>query len=347
MDRSFPSTVRMVDIARRAGCSHAAVSHVLTGAGAGKIRVSAKKAILIRRIARQLDFQPNHAARQLKGMHSHILGIISRNWRDVFQLRMFSWLQQSAAGRGYQVLASQCQTPAELREAARTFRSRDVDGALCYAPLWEDPQPGLERVLSQWGPVVSLFGPVGMPGCGCVELDEADGIRQAVAHLHQRGRRRIALLLERESASTRSRRDGYLSAHRDLRLAVCPQLQYAGTADWVWDLPGFEQRVDAVVRRLALDEGADAVIAHDDYGAALVIQALSRLGLAVPKDVAIVGYQNDLIAHHLNPPLTTLHVPVREIVEQAVEMLIGMIQNPGTQPARQTVTPSLVVRGST
>lgn len=343
-----PAAVRMIDIARSAGCSRATVSHVLSGAGAGKIRVSEAKARQIRRIAQRLDFQPNHAALQLKGKHSRILGIISRNWRDAFQLRVFSWLQHFSAAHGYQVLAAQCQSPAELRQAAGNFISRGVDGIVCYSPPWEQPQPGLRAILRRFGHVVSLFGPLDVPDCCCLDLDEAGGVRQAVLHLHQRGRRRIALLLESDSESTRRRREGYLRAHRELGLP-CPRgLQYTGASTWVWDIPGVHQRVEQAVGDLVLKRQADALIAHDDYGAAFIYQALDRLGYRPGREVAVVGYQNDLVAHHLTPPLTSIHVPVRETVQRAVETILARIENPDApRPGDTVIRPELIVRDST
>lgn len=123
MHRQRPAhRTRLVDIGQRAGCSHAAVSCVLTGSGEGKIRVGQQKAELIHQLATEMSFRPNYAARQLKGKRSMVLGLVSRNWETSFHLRTFYWLQQACAARGYHILAAQCKSAPEMVPAA-------IDGA--------------------------------------------------------------------------------------------------------------------------------------------------------------------------------------------------------------------------
>jgi DNA-binding LacI/PurR family transcriptional regulator len=97
----------MFDVADHVGCSHSAVSHVLTGSGKGRIRVSKETVEKIRQTAEELDSQPSCAPRMLRGKHTGVLGVISSCWRDHTQLRVFSRVQQVTAANGYQVLTAQ------------------------------------------------------------------------------------------------------------------------------------------------------------------------------------------------------------------------------------------------
>lgn len=339
---------RLVDVAQRAGCSSAAVSCVLTGAGAGRIRVGQKKAELIRRAAADLNFRPNHAARQLKGKQSMVLGILSRNWETSFQLRTFYWLQQAAAAQGYHILTAQCQSAAEVAAAADEFLARGIDGAMCFGQDADAPDAESCLALARFPRLVSLFGRVDVPGSVCLRVCEASGISQAVEHLHQQGKRRVALILMPGGPGMEQRRKGFSAAHRRLGLTVLPeQIQPVGVYDWIWQQSDIAERVDAWIGRVVVDFGADAVIAQDDFRAAFLIQGLARRGLRVPQDVAVIGYENDLISHHLTPPLSTVHIPVREVAAAAVTMLVTAAATPSAAALKsRTFKPRLRVRGS-
>ena len=150
----------MIDIAQQAGISCSAVSHVLLGTGNGQIRVSEAKAAQIRQVAKQLNFKPNYAARQLKGKHSSAIGMLSSYWRDSLQLRVFSWVLQACSARGYQVLAAQGGTPDSLDRSIQEFNARGVQGVLCFAYGSDVEDPESLAVLAKMPYVVSLLGQV-------------------------------------------------------------------------------------------------------------------------------------------------------------------------------------------
>jgi DNA-binding LacI/PurR family transcriptional regulator len=343
-----PHRARLVDVAQRAGCSSAAVSCVLTGSGAGQIRVGPQKAELIRRAAADLNFRPNHAAQQLKGKQSLVLGILSRNWETTFQLRTFYWLQQAAAAQGYHILAAQCRSAAEVAATADEFLARGIDGAMCFGHDTDAPDAECCAALARFPHLVSLFGRVDVSGSVCLRVCEASGIAQAVEHLHQSGRRRMTLIVLPEGPGMEQRRKGFLAAHRRLGLKVrAEQIQTVEMFDWIWQQADLAERVDAWIERVVLGGGADAVIAQDDFRAAFLIQGLARRGLRVPQDVAVIGYENDLISHHLTPPLSTVHIPVREVAVAAVQMLVAAAASPSAAALKsKTFKPRLMVRGS-
>src|SRR5262245_26385021 len=98
----------MIDIAKRANVSRTAVTHVLTGAGAGHIGgVSAAKAQEIRRIAEELGYVPNFAAQQLAGKRSGILAALASRWNMATERRLLGWFEQVATAKGFDVLGGQ------------------------------------------------------------------------------------------------------------------------------------------------------------------------------------------------------------------------------------------------
>ncbi len=338
----------MIDIAQQAGVSRSAVSHVLLGTGSGHVRVSEVKAKQIRQLANKLHFKPNYAARQLKGKHASAIGMLSSYWRDSLQLRVFSWVQQACAAGGYQVLATQGGTIDSLNRSVQEFNARGVRGVLCFAYGSDVVEPASQAVLAKMPHVVSLLGQVNIQGAGYVDVDWAEGSRLAVEHLYQQGRRRIALVLEDvDNANNRLRQQGFLQALRKANLEAKPR-QVINTEPIIWDIPDHTARVDRILTHLLDDLRVDSIIAHDDFTAAFLIQGLTRRGLRVPQDIAIVGHENDLIAPHLNPPLTTIHLPIEQLVNTAVSKLIAVTEGvPAASLPMEKLPPILIARGST
>ena len=146
----------MIDIAHRAKVSRTAVTHVLTGAGAGQIGgVSAAKATEIRRIAAELGYVPNLAAQQLAGKRSGMIGALSRTWNMATERRLLGWLQQKANARGFDVLGAQSNDRVESVETfLENCQSRAVDGLFVMAfasdDLWSQAAPLLSKFCASW-----------------------------------------------------------------------------------------------------------------------------------------------------------------------------------------------------
>ncbi len=338
----------MKDIAELVGCSQASVSHVLTGTGTGNIRVSDKKAARIREVARQLHFRPNLAAQQLRGKCPSTLGMISSDWRDHLQLRNFCWVQEATSKRGYKVFAAEAKSKEQVRDTVDELQSRGVEAVLCFAAKGAIGDPAALEILAEIPHIVSLFGRTEIPGSVFVNIDWAEATRLAVAHLAETGRRRIALFLgNMNSENDLAQRSGFEAALSECGLGPEAGRCFDGSG-MIYDMPEVWDRLDAALDLAMDDWGADAIITYDDYLAALFIQRLTLRGLRVPDDLALVGQENDLVAPHLNPPLTTIQFPILKVVETAVAMLVGAVESPGSKPLQsKVIPPELVVRGST
>ena len=344
------SRITMRNVAERAKCSRAAVSHVLMGTGKGVISVGKETATRIRRAAEELSFYPNHAARQLAGKPSELLGVIAADWASATGVRIFAWIENYATERGYQVLTAQTGNDLERFElAVGTCLSRGVEGILHVGDRGEAHWDDVGALLARVPHVISVLARPGVPGGCTIDVDMAEGTRLSVAHLFERGRRRIGLLLEDlENPRNRQRHEAFLAMHQELGLPVDDGQIYIGTKEWYYDSPQLDGQIDEALRQLIDGRQVDAMLADDDYGAAMLIRSLSRRGLRVPEDVAVVGYGNHLVSHFLNPELTTVDIRVREIIETAVATLADAIENPQTAKMRSvTLQPELLVRRST
>ncbi len=336
----------MIDIAERAKVSRTAVTHVLTGAGAGRIGgVSAVKAAEIRRIAEELGYVPNQVAQQLAGKRSGIIGALARTWNMATERRLHGWLQQIANARGFDILGAQSND--ELKSVERFLdncQSRGVDGLLVMAFASDDLWSQASSFLTKLPRVITLVGDPQIEGIASVASDVAGGTYLGVRHLHEAGRQRIVQILENlDTSMNRARHKAFFEAHRQLGRPVGPDQICLATEGWTeFDFA----KMNPVCADL-LAQGTDAIMAESDFGASMVIRALHYHGKRVPDDVAVIGWGNEDMAPWCEPQITTTSYQFNEVATAAIDMLGDWIETPDRNeiPSR-TIPMKLIVRES-
>jgi DNA-binding LacI/PurR family transcriptional regulator len=336
----------MTDVARHAGVSQAAVSFVL-GGGKYSRRVSEKTALRIREVAKQLNFHPNHAAQQLSGKRSGVIGVLGSNWSgDQLPTRVLVWLTREAAERGIVILAEETVGNAEsLERYASKCLSWNVDGLLFLAYNNDAIWPAAAAALGQLPRVVSVMGDAGIPNSHTVETDLSDGVHQAIRHLYEGGRRRIVLILEALDYQINCRRkEAFFAAHAELGLPCDDSQVCLATRGWKEsDTPRWEALRDDLVdvRR------ADAILADSDATAAGLVSACKQRGVRVPEDLALVGWGNSTIARWIDPKLSSVDFLPAQLMGRSLDLLAGLIDQPhGERPRTIHVKPELIVRAS-
>jgi LacI family transcriptional regulator len=174
-----------------------------------------------------------------------------------------------------------------------------------------------------------------------VGSDDLVGARVATRHLAQLGHRRIGHLAGKPTVSTGLlRRRGYLSAHGEAGLIADPRLVIeSGYTE--------EGGARAAERLLALEDPPTAIFAVTDMTAVGAFGAARRMGLRIPEDLAIVGYNDIPLASRMVPALTTVHVPIHEFGSAAARLLLEQIETGEPSRRRVVFNPELIVRGST
>ena len=345
-----PPAVRLLDVAREAGVSRVAAAHVLNGAGTESVRVSEATRKRVEAVASRLRYRPNRAAQQLRGVRSGLVGVIFDSQWPTNLLRLSS-LEKAGIERGLRFIVGQVHGDARL--SARyldDFQDRGVEAILAIVDLKRDSLPELGPLFQGRTNVVfhgRALNEDGPQNNGlCVRVDTADGIRQSVAHLVERGRRRIALLLSHSGDEFMSyRRAGYAAEFAARGLAVDERLIWsAESASGLPDLATLDRAIDELIDR----QKADAVIAADDVWAVRLIQRLKARGLRVPDDVAVIGYDNLDLATVIEPSLTTIDQRHDEYAAAAVDLLWRVTQQEDIAPADRVrvIRPRLVVRES-
>jgi LacI family transcriptional regulator len=333
----------MIDIARLAGVSRPAVSAVLSGTGKGNIIISEKTAAKIRRIAKELNFHPNHAARQLAGKRSRIIGALAKTWFWQTEQRALAWLNQLAASRNFKILAWQMDAQSEGVEAfIDECLGWNIDGIICVTFKYDDVWPRAAESMARLPRVVSILGDPGVPNGHSVQIDVASGVRKCVEHLHRRGCRRIVQILEsNKSKMDRQRYEAFLAAHRDFYGPADDDQVCFATEGWrVEDYPKFQE----LAQQLVVDRRADAIMTESDFSVPGLIRGLAHLGRRVPDDVALIGWGYENVGRGVTPSLTTVDFNFEALIGRALDVVTALIERPDEeQPKIVLVEPQLRV----
>lgn len=304
-------------IAKRAGVSIATVSRVLNNSMA----VKPETRELVNAAIVELGYRPNLLGRNLRTSESRLLLTMVPDFGNPFYAEIVQGISTVARREGYNVLL--CDTNADLPTEHAYFdmvRNRLADGAICLDP--EATQRALAEDTSDLCWVACCeFDPGGsIPYVG---IDNARAASDAVTYLIVRGRRRIAFLNSDERyLYARERRRGYLDALRGAGLSP-PQ-------DGMLDAAGlsFDDGRRAVQRLLQSDARPDAIFAVSDTLAIGAMCALREAGLRVPEDVALIGFDNVPVSSMVQPELTTVAQPMRQLGETAATLLLRRLRDP-------------------
>lgn len=338
--------VTLSEIARRADTSTMAVSVVLNRARSNT-RVSEATRRRILDIAADLNYSPNALARGLKRQRTNTLGVLfswagSRTIHNLYSVAVLDGVVEGAASAGYHVLLYT--TPwqsAAVSSAA--FSDRRADGVVVVAPREQsDVVSGLAALGVQVALVSSATDVAGVP---FVTIDNRRGILLALEHLRGLGHTRIAYAgHSRTRYSMRERQEAYRTGMARHGLAS-PETYVLD------DLGVGENEASArrLERLLLLPEGPTAVIAATDDLAAEVLDTARAVGVAVPEQLSVVGFDDVLTASLTVPKLTTVRQPLFEMGEQAAHLLIERIEAGGAAIAdpAHILAPELIVRAST
>lgn len=338
--------VRLVDIAKQAGVSRAAVGHILNHSGVNNVRVSPETRARVLKIAKSLNYRPNRAAQQLRGKPTRMLGVIL----DTVNLAVFSarlaCIEAEAHRRGYRLVIGQVHhDPAEIQAYLDDFADRGIDGVLCLFDLMQDIRPTLQPVFRKRSRVVIHAAPI-LKTQPYVRVDTTSAITQLVDHLAQRGRKRIGLQVWSLTDTLMSvRQEAWRQALKHHRLPTAARL--------MWVNPESRQRptreaIDACIEQLIVQQQADAIVASNDEWAVRLIQGLRRRRIDVPRHVAVTGYDNLDIAEVIEPALTTIDQCHQEYAEAALDLMEAVLQgNLSAATRERVIKPRLIARDST
>lgn len=333
-------TVTIDDVAKAAGVHAATVSRALRGV-AGK--VSAAKRAEIEAVARSLGYQPNIVAASLRTKRSNMAAIIVPDLANPLFAPIVKGLEQEL--RKHDMLALITQPPEEPKARAglvQELAMRQVSGLLILAA--ESGDAMLEEAMLKKIPTVLVNRGLGERRFSSVVNDDQESVQLAIGHLRGLGHERIAHVAGPVSSSTGAAR----------KKAFVDLMRQAGSEPpVVVDAHAFtrEEGVKAAQQLFARWDASNprftAIFASNDLLALGVMDVARERGIAIPGDVSLVGHNDMPFVDIVQPPLTTIHIPVAEMGRQAAQVLLENIKGDVQATTTRILTPSLVVRAST
>lgn len=334
--RARPATLE--EVARSAGVSRATVSRVINGSP--KVSSEAKRAV--EAAVRKLGYAPNRAARSLVTRRADAVGlVVAESEQRVFGEPFFASLVRGVSrelARTEVQLVLLLTNAEQERNRVQRFLSTHLDGVLLVSAHSDDP---LFEELSRSGlPAVLAGRPPGPTSLPYVDADNVGGARSAVEHLVARGRQRIATVTGSLDMSVGvDRLTGYRQGLEAAGLERDERLEAVGDFATASGERGVEELLESCPE-------IDAIFAASDLMAVGAMRALEAAGRRVPDDVAVVGFDDSVVAESATPSLTSVHQPVEQIGERMVMLLRDAIAGDRAMPSATTLATHLTVRES-
>ena len=329
--------VGLKDVALRAGVSVSTVSRVLTGSPL----VNAETRDRVQQAMDALGYHPNRVARRLRGDRGEasLIGLIVPDIQNPFFAEVARGVERVAQTEGYMVFVGNSDEDELVeRRYLQLMRAERVDGIIL--PASSDNAAAVIEMARGGLPVVCVDRRLPRAALDTVVADNVEGAHEAVCHLLQIGHRRIGFIGgRRQLSTTHERQEGYRRALAEHGIDVDETLIRAGDSRQ----PGGRELTREI---LELPHPPTALLVGNNLMTLGALEAIHALGLRIPDDVAIVGYDDMPWASAFNPPLTAVRQPGQELGRQAAELLLARIADPSRSTALVTLRPELVVRQS-
>jgi LacI family transcriptional regulator len=327
------SRVTIRDVAAQAGVSVATVSKVLNQ----RYGVAAETFARVRAVIDELGYEASLVAQSLRNHKTNVIGILVSDL-EPFSTELLKGAADAIRGTGYELVVYSAggrvgdHVGWERRYLSRLSGTL-VDGAILVTPTVVDVRYG--------APIVAVDPHTGPTDLPTIDSNNLRGAQLATEHLLTLGHQRIAMLTGRaDLQSARLREEGYRQALAAAGVPVDEELVQAGDYD-----PDVSSA--SALRMLKSEHRPTAIFAANDISAIATVSTAASLGIRVPMDLSVVGFDNVPESALNSPPLTTIHQPIREMGQSAIEMLIRLINGETPEVPHLTLATSLIVRQST
>lgn len=302
------------DVAAAAGVSVMSACAVLTGGG-GNVRVSEEKAKLIREKARELNYEPNLMGQSLRTRRTHTIGVVFQHLatfgeEPYYYQQLFDGIMAALFPHGYSLTLSPLlvQSGGKVRIANGRF-----DGILwCSPDLFE---ASVESMTKLQMPLVMVHAPPEIaPGVPTFTIDNELGMRRVVDHLVGLGHERIGFVVKPHTAqSVEGRERGAAFLRAAERHGVAAEILH------------WEYEAEELAAYASDDPPHTALAAFNDVHAGHLIARATELGIRVPDDLSVVGFDSSNVCERTQPRLTSVHQPIERIAREAAQCLLRLI----------------------
>jgi LacI family transcriptional regulator len=330
-------SIALKELSAHLGLSQSTVSRVING-GAKAHRIAEATQRRVLEAAQRFGYEANIIARSLRQKRTFTVGVLVPEISEGYSTAVLGGIEDALLKEGLFYFVASHRHHDELLEAyPRLMISRAVDGIIAVDTKVSEHIPV---------PVVAVSGHWHNRRAISVELDHRQAAQQALEHLQKLGHQRIAFIKGQAFSSDTSRRwKAIREVAGRLGIPIYPEL----TVQLHGSDPGPEPGHVAMQDLLGRGSKFSAVFSFNDVSAIGAISALREVGLQVPRDVSIIGFDDVLFAATSHPPLTTVRQPLRQMGQMAAATLLGLIEGTGSHTPGSVITvyPELVVRRST
>jgi DNA-binding LacI/PurR family transcriptional regulator len=330
------ATIR--DIAKLLGISKSTVSRALNN----HFDVSQETARRVKELASKIDYHPNLLAQHLKLQRTNTIGVIIPQTVNRFFAKAVGGIQQVANKAGYNVMICQSNETLSLEQNnLQTLLASRVDGLLVSVSRQTDRHDHFQYVIDKDIPIVFFDRIIEELNVSQVYSDNYDISFQGTEHLISQGCKRIAFVAgPKHLFNSRYRLKGYLDALNKYNIPVSESLIVQSNYS--------SNEVEDYTRSLfSLRQKPDAIFAINDMAALEIMHILKKRGLVIPRDVAVLGFNNETICRMVEPTLSSIDHPAFDMGAAATEILLKQISNKEVFQEKRLIKSKLVVREST
>lgn len=326
--------VTLKEVAELAGVSRSAVSRTFTEGAS----VSTKTRSKVEKAAAKLGYSPNILARGLTTRSTKLIGLVSNNFHNPIFLEVFDLFTRKLQERGLRPLLVNLSDETDAGASVRMLRQYSVDGVLVASSTLP---PAFSEAFKDAGlPVVNSFGRhSASPHVHVVGVDNVECGRIAARELLGRGYKRISFLGGPESATSTEDR---LAGFREV-LSAAPGIVFNHSFAAAYS---FQAGRAEMQRLIAEGPPAEAYFGGDDVLSIGALSAIRDAGLSVPDDIGFIGFNDMEMAGWENINLTTIHQPIRQIIDSSIELMVSMLDNPDRFPEARLFPCHVVERGT-
>ncbi len=331
--------VSITDLATALGVSVSTISRALSNHPS--ISDATKKRVM--KLAKELNYHPNHMAAGLRKGRSNMLGVLVPHIDGHFFTMVVKGIETVATKAGFNILICQSnEDVAHERKNIETLINAQVEGILVSLSRTTRDFKHFDKASKRDMPLVFFDRILDGRDVNAVVIDDRAGAYQSTAHLLAQGCRRIAHFAGPQHLNIyKNRLQGYLDALREHGVPYDEDLLFICDMRLEDGIRGMEQLLKLPVR-------PDAVFSSSDFSAVGALQVLKKRGLRVPQDVALTGFSNEMFTSFTEPLLTTVDQRCEQMGQAAVRLLLEILDEKrlGVSPRRVVLQPDLLVRGS-
>lgn len=324
-------------VAKKAGVSIATVSRVINNSPG----VNPQTRLRVQRIIKELNYTPNRVAKRLRNRSSSskLLGVMIPDIQNPFYVEVLRGIEDISFRHEYALIVCNfSQDENKEKTYLEMMKSESIDG-LITAPTHEK-DPHVLEVARSGIPMVCVDRELDSVDVDSVLVDNRKGAYTAVNFLARKGYKRIAYISGKPGIpSSRDRELGYRDALLENELKVIEELIRQGDS-------GHQSGVKLCAELMELPEAPDAIFTGNNLITLGALETIHTLGLKIPEDVAVLGFDDMYWAGSLNPPLTAVRQPAYDIGKCAAEQLISRINNPERPTSQMILKTELMIRKS-